>query len=191
MKHLLFIFSILLCLSISAGEPDKIHTQDPNMDTKTTLVAYFSATGTTAEVAKRIADIAHADLYAIEPQHAYTPTDLDWTNKNSRSSIEMKNKNSRPAVKGTIPDIDKYQTIYLGFPIWWYQQPTIINTFIEKNNLKGKNIKTFATSGGSTQEKADKILKMTYPNIHWIPGELLNSPSDMEIKDFIKWQLDK
>ncbi len=186
MKYLLLIFSILFCLSINAGEPDNTHTHNPNTDTKTTLVAYFSATGTTAEVAKRIAGIAHADLYVIEPQQAYTPTDLDWSNKNSRSSIEMKNKKSRPAIKGAIPNISKYKTIYLGFPIWWYQQPTIINTFIEKNDLKGKNIKTFATSGGSTQEKADKILKADYPDIHWISGELLNSPSDMEIKDFIK-----
>lgn len=184
MKHLLLIIAILCSININAGEPDRMLRHNPKTDT--TLVVYFSATGTTAEVAKRMATLAHADLYTITPQKTYTQADLDWTNKKSRTSIEMKNKKFRPAIKGTVPDINKYQTIYLGFPIWWYQQPTIINTFIEKNNLRGKNIKTFATSGGSTQEKADKILKKAYPYIHWIPGELLNSPSDMEIKDFLK-----
>ena len=156
------------------------------MGKRTTLVAYFSATGTTAAVAQRIARIANADLYEIVPEQPYTSADLDWTVKTSRSTIEMQDKNSRPSIKGTVENMEQYDTVYIGFPIWWYQQPTIINTFIEKNDLKGKTVKTFATSGGSRQTKADTLLKAAYPDINWLPGATLNSPSDAEIQAFVK-----
>ncbi len=113
------------------------------------LVACFSAGGVTMDVAKRLADMAGADLYAIEPEVPYTHADLDWQDANSRSSVEMKDPASRPAIKDTDAKISDYDLIYLGFPIWWYIAPTIVNTFLEKYDFSGKTIVLFATSGGS------------------------------------------
>lgn len=113
------------------------------------LAAYFSASGTTARAAKNLADAAGADLYEIKPAVPYTSADLNWQNKNSRSSIEMRDKSSRPALADTNANIGEYDTILLGFPIWWYVAPTIINTFLESYDFSGKKIVLFATSGGS------------------------------------------
>lgn len=113
------------------------------------LVAYFSASGVTEKLAERVADIVGADLFEIEPEIAYTKADLDWMNKKSRSSVEMADKSSRPGIKNKIEDLNRYDTVYLGFPIWWYVAPTIINTFLESHDLKGKKVILFATSGGS------------------------------------------
>ena len=113
------------------------------------LAAYFSASGVTAKLAKKLAAAIGADLHQIIPAEPYTPADLDWTNKKSRSSIEMNNKKFRPAISGTTPDMDKYDVIYIGFPIWWYVAPTIINTFLVSCDITGKIIIPFATSGGS------------------------------------------
>ena len=113
------------------------------------LVACFSASGTTMKVAKRLAEIAGADLFEIEPEVPYTSADLNWMDKNARSTIEMKDKSSRPAIKATDAKAGDYDVIYLGFPIWWYIAPTIINTFLEGYDLAGKTIVLFATSGGS------------------------------------------
>lgn len=113
------------------------------------LVAYFSASGTTQQLAKRMASAVGADLYEITPAQRYSSADLDWTNKNSRSSIEMNDKNFRPAIAGKVENIGQYGVIYVGFPIWWYVAPTIINTFLESYDLSGKTIIPFATSGGS------------------------------------------
>lgn len=114
-----------------------------------TLVAYFSASGTTARVAKELAQAAGADLYEIKPAVPYTKADLNWMDKSSRSSVEMKDKTSRPALADTDANIAAYDTILLGFPIWWYVAPTIINTFLERYDFSGKKIVLFATSGGS------------------------------------------
>lgn len=113
------------------------------------LVAYFSATKVTEKVARRLAVVAGADLHEIKPLKPYTSEDLDWLNKESRSSIEMNNKAMRPAVANKVENMDEYDTIYLGFPIWWYVAPTIINTFLEQYNMTGKKIIPFATSGSS------------------------------------------
>ncbi len=113
------------------------------------LVAYFSASGTTAAVAKTLAEAAEADLYEIRPQTPYTRADLDWTNKRSRSSVEMNDKSFRPPLADKDARIEGYDTIFLGFPIWWYVAPTIINTFLESYDFAGKTIILFATSGGS------------------------------------------
>ena len=113
------------------------------------LVACFSASGTTMKVAKRLAEIAGADLYEIEPEVPYTSADLNWMDKSARSTIEMKDKSSRPTIKDTDAKAGDYDVIYLGFPIWWYIAPTITNTFLEKYDLSGKTIVLFATSGGS------------------------------------------
>jgi len=114
------------------------------------LVAYFSASGTTARLAKTVAAAVGGDLHEIVPEKPYTSADLNWNNKQSRSSIEMSDKSFRPAIANHVDNIDEYDIIYVGFPIWWYVAPTIINTFLESNDLTGKTIIPFATSGGSS-----------------------------------------
>lgn len=123
------------------------------------LVAYFSASGVTANVAKTLAEAADADLYEIKPQEPYTKEDLNWMNKNSRSSIEMKDKAFRPAISDINANIESYDVIFVGFPIWWYVAPTIINTFLESYDFSGKKIVLFATSGGSGFGNTVKELK--------------------------------
>ncbi len=147
--------------------------------------AYFSATGTTKEAATQLAKAANADLYEIVPEKPYTSADLDWNDDNSRSSVEMKNPKSRPAIKGKVENLWQYDTVYVGFPIWWYTAPTIINTFVESNDLKGKTVITFATSGGSTVTKATKDLKAAYPGINWKEGSLLNGRTLQEAKALV------
>lgn len=124
-----------------------------------TLVSYFSATGTTKAVAERLLRIMGADLYEIKPETPYTPTDLDWTDKKSRSSVEMRDKDSRPAITDRDAKIENYDVIYIGFPVWWYIAPTIINTFMESYDFSGKRVILFATSGGSGFGKAVEYLK--------------------------------
>ena len=114
-----------------------------------TLVAYFSASGVTARLAEKVAKVVNGDLYEIVPAKPYTAADLDWTNDKSRSSVEMKNKSFRPEISGKAENMSDYDTIYLGFPIWWYVAPTIVNTFLESYDLSGKTIIPFATSGSS------------------------------------------
>ena len=113
------------------------------------LVAYFSASGVTAGLAKTVAAAVNGDLHEIAPLHPYTPADLDWNNRQSRSSIEMNDKSFRPIVANKVEAMADYDVIYVGFPIWWYVAPTIINTFLEQYDLDGKTIIPFATSGGS------------------------------------------
>ena len=149
-----------------------------------TLVAYFSATGTTEAVAKDLAEVTGATLYEIKPEVKYTAADLDWRNKQSRSSVEMQDKSSRPAFVKDLKDADSYDVIYIGFPVWWYTAPTIINTFIEANDFTGKTIVPFATSGGSTIEKACKDLQAAYPDYKFGEGKLLNR---LDKDDIEKW----
>lgn len=151
------------------------------------LVSYFSASGVTKRVAERIATTINADLFEIEPVDKYTDEDLDWTNKQSRSSIEMNDKKFRPAVKNKVENINEYDTVVIGFPVWWYTAPTIINTFIEANNLTGKNAYVFVTSGGSGSEGSFRDLKNSYPNINFINSKRLKgNESDEEYIDWIK-----
>ena len=124
-----------------------------------TLVAFFSASGVTAALAKNLAAAAGADLYEICPAVPYTSADLNWQDKNSRSSVEMNDKSFRPAIAGTNANIADYDTIFVGFPIWWYVAPTIINTFLESYDFSGKTIVLFATSGGSGMGNSAKELK--------------------------------
>lgn len=118
-----------------------------------TLVAYFSATGTTAGVARRMAEGIGADLYEIRPKVPYTERDLDWTNKKSRSTVEMNDEGSRPELAEAVPDVSGYDTILLGFPVWWYVEPRIVDTFLDGAAIDGKRIVAFATSGGSDVAK--------------------------------------
>lgn len=151
-----------------------------------TLVAYFSATGTTESVAKDLADVTGGTLYEIKPEVRYTDADLDWHNRNSRSSLEMIDKNSRPAIIKDLKDAGSYDCIFIGFPVWWYTAPTIINTFIEAYGFEGKTVILFATSGGSTVDKANKDFAAAYPAINWKPGKTLNGASKNSLKTWVE-----
>ena len=151
-----------------------------------TLVAYFSATGTTESVAKDLADVTGGTLYEIKPEVKYTDADLDWHNRNSRSSLEMIDKNSRPAIIKDLKDAGSYDCIFIGFPVWWYTAPTIINTFIEAYRFEGKTVILFATSGGSTVDKANKDFAAAYPAINWKPGKTLNGASKNSLKTWVE-----
>ena len=139
------------------------------------LVAYFSASGVTAKVAEMLADAIGADIHEIRPKVPYTKADLNWMNKKSRSSIEMNDKTIRPEIAESNVQIDNYDVIFLGFPIWWYVAPTIINTFLEKYDFSGKKIILFATSGGSKFGKTVEELKVSVSaDTEIIEGKLLN-----------------
>ena len=138
------------------------------------LVAYFSASGVTETKAKELAGVIGADTYEIAPAQRYTRADLDWTNKKSRSTVEMNDRAFRPALAETEHDFSAYDVIYVGFPIWWYTAPTIINTFLETFDFSGKKIVLFATSGGSGIDRAVKDLKKQYPGLQITGGKLLN-----------------
>lgn len=138
------------------------------------LVAYFSASGTTAKAAKVLAKAAGADLYEIKPAVPYTRADLNWMDKGSRSSVEMNDKHSRPALADTDAPIARHDVIFLGFPIWWYVAPTIINTFLESYDFTGKTIVLFATSGGSGLGKSAVGLRSSAPGSKILDGRLLN-----------------
>lgn len=144
------------------------------------LVAYFSASGTTAAVAKTLAEAAGAGLYEIKPQVPYTRADLDWTNKRSRSSVEMNDKSFRPPLADRDAPVADCDTIFLGFPIWWYTAPTIINTFLESYDFTGKTIILFATSGGSGFGKTASDLATSAPGAVIREGKLLNGRQTKE-----------
>ena len=150
------------------------------------LVAYFSASGVTERVAKQLADVTGGTLYEIKPEVRYTAADLDWRDKNSRSTKEMRDKSSRPAIVKDLKDAGSYDLIYIGFPVWWYTAPTIINTFIEAYGFEGKTVRFFATSGGSDVSGADKQFQAQYPAINWKPGKLLNGASKKDIEIWIE-----
>ena len=153
------------------------------MDMSKTLVAYFSCTGTTRRAAQALAAAVDADVYEIRPQSPYTPADLDWRNKKSRSSVEMNDPDFRPALADKNAAIGAYNTIFVGFPIWWYVAPTIINTFLETYDFSGKRVILFATSGGSGfGETAAALKKSLSPDTALVEGKLLNtglSPADL------------
>ena len=139
------------------------------------LVAYFSASGVTAKVAETLAEAIGADIFEIEPKVPYTKADLDWTNRQSRSSIEMNDPASRPAIAGVRDNMADYDTLFVGFPIWWYVAPTIINTFLESHDLTGKTIIPFATSGGRGMGKTNEKLLPSCAGAKLIEGKVFKS----------------
>lgn len=149
------------------------------------LVAYFSASGTTKKTAEMVAEAAGADLYEITPAVAYTKADLNWMDKKSRSSVEMSDKKIRPEMTDTDAGIENYDEILLGFPIWWYVAPTIINTFLEAYDFSGKKIVLFATSGGSGFGNTVKELQPSAPDAVITEGRLLNYGTKQEISAWI------
>ena len=155
------------------------------MEKKKVLVVYFSATGTTGQVAKQIAKTADADICEIAPSKPYSSADLDWTNKQSRSSVEMSNPKARPEIKTVSVDMSKYDYVFLGYPIWWDLAPRTLNTFIEAANLADKTVIPFATSGSSTIANSVAVLKKYYPKLKWQTGKLLNHVSEKEIGTWV------
>ena len=196
MKNILLMIALaaLTCCGTAQDKKDNVANADSataneqektqNETTMKTLVTYFSASGVTRNAAKQVADIIGADLFEITPEQLYTDADLDWRDKTSRSTIEMNDKTSRPALKdgGKVPNLAQYDVVYVGFPIWWYTAPTIINTFIEANDFTGKTIVPFATSGGSNIKKACEDLQATYPGYKFGEGKLLNSINKADIE---------
>jgi len=142
---------------------------------KKILVAYFSASGQTKRLAQTLAGVTGGDLYEITPEAPYTSADLNWNDKHSRSSVEMNDPSSRPAIAGKVKNMAQYDTVFVGFPIWWYQAPTIVQTFLEQYDLTGKTVVAFATSGGSGIGKTDSILQPSAPKAIWKPGKRLNA----------------
>lgn len=150
------------------------------------LVAYFSPTGTTAKVAGTLARAAGADMFEIKPAVPYTSADLDWTDKHSRSSVEMNDIASRPAVAGKCGAMDGYDVVFVGFPIWWYTAPTIINSFLEGYDLTGKTVVTFATSGGSEMENTAKSLSASCPGAKLVTGKVFRGGvSEKQLTDWL------
>ena len=152
------------------------------------LVAYFSASGVTKNVSEKLSKIAGADLFEIKPAVPYTRADLDWTDKNSRSTVEMKDPSSRPEIAEKCENMDEYDTVFVGFPIWWYVAPTIIDTFLESYDFSGKTVIPFATSGGSGMGKTVDILRKICPKATFKDGIMLNGKTDAEIEEILKKQ---
>lgn len=138
------------------------------------LVTYFSASGVTAKTANKLAKEVDGDVFEIEPKEKYTSADLNWMDKKSRSSVEMNDPTSRPEIAKQVENMDMYDTVLVGFPIWWYVEPKIIDTFLDSYDFSGKTVIPFATSGGSGIENVEKNLQKEYPNINWGKGKLLN-----------------
>ena len=170
-------------IAITACAQKKNGSKQRRMETKT-LVVYFSATGTTESVAKKLAAVADADIFKIEAANKYSTADLDWTNRSSRSSRENADGTSRPAIVKRSLNVAKYDKIYLGYPIWWNIAPRVVNTFLENYDLSGKIVVPFATSGCSGITNSVDMLKKSYPKIKWQSGRLLNHPSASDLKDW-------
>ncbi len=168
-RIILFCTILLVMMPVCAQKQNEMNT----------LVAYFSATGTTKHVAEQLAKQLGADLFEIAPEVPYTAADLDWQDKQSRSTLEMQDKQSRPAIATKVADMSKYDRVLIGFPIWWYTCPTIINTFMDSYDFSGKTIVPFATSGGSTPRQATRDLQKSYPKYNFREGVLLNRSSDI------------
>ena len=180
------VFVLCACAGNNTKQAVGEQSNSANMKKKTTLVAYFSATGTTKAAAEKLAEVVDADLHEIQPAQPYTAADLDWHNKKSRSSVEMEDKSSRPAIKNKVNNMDQYSTVYIGYPIWWYIAPTIINTFVEQYNLEGKTVIPFFTSGGSEAGETMKYLTPSAPKANWKDPINLTGKSKDEIKDIVK-----
>ena len=149
------------------------------------LVAYFSASGVTASLAKKLAQEIKADLFEIEPESPYSEADLDWRNQKSRSSLEMKDPSSRPAIRSEINDISQYELIFIGFPVWWYREPSIIDTFMEAYAFTGQTIVPFATSGGSSIGNSGENMQKLASNAKVLAGKRL--AANMTGQELSKW----
>lgn len=177
---------VLAAAGITAASCAKSQQDDSTSEgeQKKTLVAYFSATGTTEKIAGRLANVTGGDLYAIMPEKPYSDADLDWRNEQSRSTLEMHDATARPAIGALPADMADYDVVFIGYPIWWDEAPRVINTFIESCDLSGKTVIPFATSGGSSITNSEKELKGSYPALNWKEGRLLNFADEEEISSW-------
>ena len=182
-KILAALMAAFTAMSVSACA----HKSDNNMmEKKKVLVVYFSATGTTASAAQILAKATDGALCEIVPQETYTTADLDWHDQQSRSSVEMRDKSSRPEIKKTAPDMKDYDVVYVGFPIWWYIAPTIVNTFLESCDFSGKILIPFATSGGSDVGETDKYLRVSCSKeTQWKPAKRFSN--SVQPESLRKW----
>lgn len=152
-----------------------------------TLVTYFSASGVTAELAKRLAKAVNADIYEIKPQQPYTDADLNWMDKQSRSTLEMKDPSCRPAIVQPVPDVQQYDVVFVGFPVWWYREPSIVDTFMEACKWNGQKVVPFATSGSSGIGSADKNMQTLAPSTTVEAGKRLDvNMSESALADWAK-----
>lgn len=174
---------ILICVIVLTGI--RAEAGDKHMTDKNVLVAYFSATGVTAKLAERLARITGADLFEIKPVHPYTNADLNWMDKQSRTSIEMNDSRSRPEIATKVENIEKYDVIFVGFPIWWYREPSIIDTFMESYDFTDKMIVPFATSGGSSIGQSGENMQKLAPSAKVFEGDRFSSKvSDEELQSW-------
>ena len=155
------------------------------MTNKKVLVAYFSATGITEKLANTLAKATGGDIFEIKPEKPYTSEDLDWTNTQSRSSVEMRDKHCRPAIASKLEDISAYEVVFVGFPVWWYREPSIVDTFLESYDFSGKTIVPFATSGGSPIGNSANNMKLVAPKSTIPEGECF--PADTQEDVLKKW----
>lgn len=184
MNKIILTLAAIITMSFAACAQN--NKGEKNMQTENKpLVVYFSATGTTAKAARMISDVTGGALYEIVPQQAYTSEDLDWNNRQSRSSVEMNNPQARPTLKDTKVDVAAYDVIFIGYPIWWDLAPRIINTFIESHDLQGKTLVPFATSGGSGINNSVRELRKTYPTLKWEDGKLLNGANRNTVQSWV------
>ena len=154
---------------------------------KKTLVACFSASNVTKAVAQTLAEAENADFYEIVPETPYTEADLDWRNEKSRSTVEMQDPSCRPAIKGSVENMDQYEVVFIGFPIWWGREPSIVDTFLEAYDFSGKTIIPFCTSGGSGVGRSDTALhKNVSGNVKWAEGVQINRPDEAAIKRMLE-----
>lgn len=179
------LMAVMTMIAFTACSQKKSNQQETKKEMNT-LVAYFSCTGNTKAVANLIQKATGADLYEIEPAVPYTAADLDWRNENSRSSVEMKDAASRPAIGNNVENMSAYDTLYIGFPVWWDKAPTIVNTFIESYDLASKTIYVFATSGSSSIDNSVAELKIKYPKLHIVEGKLLNGATQERVNAWVK-----
>lgn len=170
----------------SSLSPDSSSTPDTEDGSLKVLVAYFSATNTTEGVAEHIANGLNADLYEIVPEQPYTSADLDWNDNDSRSTIEMNDPNARPAISGSVENMEQYDVVFIGYPIWWGEAPRIVSTFMESYDFSGKTIVPFCTSGGSGMGSSASNLEKLTGNAQWLDGQRLNgSDSQDEVMEWV------
>ena len=150
------------------------------------LISYFSASGNTKKVAEKVATSVGGDLFEIEPKERYTEEDLNWMNKQSRTSVEM-NENIKPEIANKVSNLNEYDKVIIAFPVWWYKEPTIIDKFLDENDMSGKEIYVFVTSGGSSVDASYKSLQNNYSSLNFVSGKkFTGSESEEEYRNWIK-----
>ncbi len=183
------LFTVILATGLFLVNACAAKNEDKSVESQKdsrVLVAYFSAQGHTKALAEKIAKATGGDLFEIEPEQPYTEEDLDGWNDSARGTRESKDRTTRPGVKSKVRNFEAYDTIYLGFPIWWYTAPTIVNTFLEQYDTTGKVIIPFATSGGSEIGETEKDLKVSAPDAKFLPGKVINNATDKMVTDWVK-----